>query len=1273
MQTLKPILRRWQRASTWLAALSLASACGSAGSTSSSDDATADDVPSDALADGGDAAPGDTTTANDTLSGAQLVIDSPKANATLSGAGAFQLQAHVVHPPTTGGPFAVKVADAVSAYVVATATTDDLAKPIDVEVNLAGLAGGGYALRVSVLDAKASLVATADLAFTVNAPPTAPVVAIDPAQPTAADGFSAKLTTPSTDPEGDAVTYTYAWTRNGVATADSGSSIAASATKKGEVWVVAVTPADSYGKGWPGYAQVLVGNEAPVAATLASDATLVDVVGDVSATVATAASDPDGDAIQLTWKWQVNGTAVPGKNVAKTTVPALGAALGTTLKVGDSITLVQVVTDGLATTTSKPLTWTVADVAPHLFIDAPTANSVQSSAGSFTLAGHVENPPTTGGPFSVKVADAVSGFVVATGSVDSLTAPFTTQVNVAGVPAGTYAVVVSLATAAGTSVASADLQFTVNAPPAPPVVLIVPATPTAADSLTVQIATPSVDPEGDAVTYTYAWTKDGAATNQTAATVPEGVVKKNEVWVVTVTPADAYGKGWAGSAYVVIGNQAPIAATLAQTATQLDLEGDASATTAVSAGDPDGDALLLTWQWSLNGVALPGLNQPHAWASELAAAAGKPLVVGDQVTLVQTAFDGLATATSTALTWQVADFLPHLFIDSPAQNSVLTSGAPFSLTAHVENPPAGGPFVLTVADAVSGTIVAQKTVESLVELSILVDVGGIPDGTYDLKVSVTNAAQAPVASRDLLFSANAPPTQPQVAVTPQLPTAQDSLTVNLVVAASDPEGDAVSYTYAWLRNGQPTSYTDATVPEGAAKKGEIWTAVVTASDGYGTSWPASANVQIGNLAPVAPVLAADVQVVGLLGDVSASTAQAATDADGDPLLVAWHWAVNGTPVPAKTSAATTVFSLRTALGATIKAGDVITVAATADDGTAVALSNELTWTVQGGADVCASRPVCGISAVCANNDSLDPTCTCVPTTIGDGQYCVLVTGLSPTASTFVVSDGTTNFTVGGNANVPGLVVVEVLDPLTGNVLSTTSIPSLGGASAITAKSPITGTGNVTVRITHLGVKLGERTYAIALNHKATAPAGGFNPAAPNTTQAVAFAQTATSTDVDAGQTITYKYAWSVNNVVNAAQTTTTFPAATAKKGDKLTLKVTPNDGVENGAALTLNVTIADAPPTAFAGVYTNLTPNTLSTVGVTLTNPPTTDVDGDPVTYTYAWFANNQLAAGATTASVDLSGAGLKAGDVVHAEVTASDGTLTTKLVLPGLTLVAAP
>ena len=109
--------RRLHWATGWMAALALTAACGSTAKTDSGDDATADvatDAPADGIA-GNDTLTSDTATPNDIQSGPLLVIDNPKANATLSSAGAFTLQAHVQNPPKSGGPFTVKVADAVLA------------------------------------------------------------------------------------------------------------------------------------------------------------------------------------------------------------------------------------------------------------------------------------------------------------------------------------------------------------------------------------------------------------------------------------------------------------------------------------------------------------------------------------------------------------------------------------------------------------------------------------------------------------------------------------------------------------------------------------------------------------------------------------------------------------------------------------------------------------------------------------------------------------------------------------------------------------------------------------------------------------------------------------------------------------------------------------------------------------------------------------------------------------------------------------------------------
>jgi len=88
-----------------------------------------------------------------------------------------------------------------------------------------------------------------------NTPPTAPQIALEPAEPTAARGVSVAVRSPSSDRDGDAVKYRYAWFRDGVRTSHDGPAIPPAALRHGEVWRVVVTPFDGEEAGAPATAQ----------------------------------------------------------------------------------------------------------------------------------------------------------------------------------------------------------------------------------------------------------------------------------------------------------------------------------------------------------------------------------------------------------------------------------------------------------------------------------------------------------------------------------------------------------------------------------------------------------------------------------------------------------------------------------------------------------------------------------------------------------------------------------------------------------------------------------------------------------------------------------------------------------------------------------------------------------------------------------------------------------------------------------------------------------
>jgi hypothetical protein len=80
--------------------------------------------------------------------------------------------------------------------------------------------------------------------------------------------------------------------------------------------------------------------------------------------------------------------------------------------------------------------------------------------------------------------------------------------------------------------------------------------------------------------------------------------------------------------------------------------------------------------------------------------------------------------------------------------------------------------------------------------------------------------------------ANTPPTQPTVDVKPDVPRSTQDLTVS-ASGSTDDDGDTVTFSYRWYRDGAPeAAYDDqTTVPASTTTNGEVWKCVATPNDG----------------------------------------------------------------------------------------------------------------------------------------------------------------------------------------------------------------------------------------------------------------------------------------------------------------------------------------------------------------------------------------------------------------------------------------------------------
>jgi PKD repeat protein len=131
---------------------------------------------------------------------------------------------------------------------------------------------------------------------------------------------------------------------------------------------------------------------------------------------------------------------------------------------------------------------------------------------------------------------------------------------------------------------------------------------------------------------------------------------------------------------------------------------------------------------------------------------------------------------------------------------------------------------------------------------------------------------------------NTPPETASLTLTPSQPTVTQPL--HVYAAATDADGDGVSWTYQWYRNGVlQADFSEATVPAEALEKSDSWRVKATPSDDALNGEGKAKAVTIQNTAPEVESAVVNPQPARA-GDV-VRLQLAATDADADDLQITW--------------------------------------------------------------------------------------------------------------------------------------------------------------------------------------------------------------------------------------------------------------------------------------------------------------------------------------------------------------------------------------------------
>ena len=138
----------------------------------------------------------------------------------------------------------------------------------------------------------------------------------------------------------------------------------------------------------------------------------------------------------------------------------------------------------------------------------------------------------------------------------------------------------------GDGVSSATLEIS-NSPPTVPTISISPALPEPNDNLLCQVDTPSLDDDGDFVSYLYAWYQNGVLTTETTNVVSSAVTANADVWECVVTPFDGEDNGPSATASITVLDVTPPDPPVIDTPTRYTNEEDVNLT-----GDCEADCTL---------------------------------------------------------------------------------------------------------------------------------------------------------------------------------------------------------------------------------------------------------------------------------------------------------------------------------------------------------------------------------------------------------------------------------------------------------------------------------------------------------------------------------------------------------------------------------------------------------------------------------------------------------------------------------------------------------
>jgi len=689
--------------------------------------------------------------------------------------------------------------------------------------------------------------------FYINDLPSAPTITTYPNEPSSMDVLSAQ-STGSSDMEGDSISYSYRWLKNGVDSGISTASVPAALTTKGDNWTVISTPRDQYGEGESSQMSIDIHNTAPTISAvsiLPNSSVYSNSIVECTATVTDIDETPS-----LQYIWKANERVIGAY--------ATLALDNSMIQPGEVLRCIIEATDSDLATTSAETSVLIDNLAPE--IDHIAISGTAKMGEELLCAAQGTDPDGDTLSYEYQWTHPTLGVISTNASL---------MINT-----DTYAVGDILTCAATVRDRHGDVstktQMATMQNSAPEVEWVsITSNEDLIEAATLSCQASATDINSDTLSVHYQWRHNGMMT----ATGTEFVlnnVGRGDVIQCSATATDVHGATHTMENEILVQNHIPSLSSVS-ISPQSPKSTDNISCQVQGSYDHDGDNVIALYTWAVDGVVQEETSQLLSG----------PFPVEAVISCSVQSFDGIDYGNTEQAEVSVANTAPIIEAISLLPTLVHSND---EISAQLVSTDIDAQSLSHSYDWFVNNQLVQTGSSPTLKGELFFNKG---DTVYVIATSFDGHTQSQPMTSESIVIQNTAPLITAVETNHTSQTVQGD-TVHCSATAVDIDQDQLSYSYAWYHNNTRVS-TSYTYTLSNQVHGDQLRCEVKASDGHTDSDTVSTSFTVGNTTPEIHNMALT-PIHPTASDYIVCT-PFANDSDGENIAFVYEWLVDGNLFP----------------------------------------------------------------------------------------------------------------------------------------------------------------------------------------------------------------------------------------------------------------------------------------------------------------------------------------------------------------------------------------